>query len=127
MATKSVTKILQEARELILDPDHWIRGHSARTSRRGAVVNLHSPRATCFCASGAIRRASGENTGANKGAHESPERLLQRAIRDGLGNKLSRVTSFNDRPGRIVKIHGEVIAAFDAAIKLSKSRKKVTA
>lgn len=115
MATKSTTKILQEARALILDPEHWIRGTMARTKRRGIAVPARDPRATCFCASGAIRRASGD------APYFRAEGVLLDAMR-GTG-----VMSFNDRPGRISKIHAEVIAAFDAAIKLSKSRKKVLA
>lgn len=119
MAAKSVTRILQEARELILDPKHWTRGQFARRTKRSGPASVMDPKATCFCAVGATMRASGGS------AQESALDYLRRAIKETGGEARGRITVFNDRPGR--KVHTEVIAAFDEAIKLSKSRKKVTA
>lgn len=123
---KSVTRIIQDARALIADPAHWIRGTNAKTSQRGAVVSPDSAEATCFCAEGALIRAGGESINRLRAS-----RALRDALRGdtvgAIGFERRHLISYNDREGSKAKIHGEVIALFDAAIKKSKSRKKVSA
>lgn len=47
---------LKAARDLISVPQRWTQGASAR-NRDGHTCSPLSPEATCFCATGAVRRA----------------------------------------------------------------------
>lgn len=120
MVTRSVTNILQEARALIETPKTWIRHAGARSSPRGPVVSATDPSAQCFCAIGAIAHVTGPMS-----MREPALAILRRALREIDGSQ--HLTHYNDRKGPKAKIHAEVLALFDAAIKLSKSRKRVSA
>ena len=50
--------ILRSARALIDTPEKWTRGTNARNAS-GRSVPFDSPSAVCFCAYGAVLRASG--------------------------------------------------------------------
>ena len=93
--------ILAEARELLSDEQRWCKRSFARTWL-GIPVLVQSRLARRYCALGAIMRA-GRKFGL-------PVNNAQRA----LGWQTVRpIPDWNDEPRRT---HGEVIAAFDAAI-----------
>lgn len=117
---KTATRILENARALISEPEHWTRGTMARVGVRGRHVDSKDADATCFCALGALRRAASSGS-----EFEEVRYLLGRAIGSlGAGK---RIALYNDRKGCKTKRHAEILAAFDAAIKLSKPRKRVSA
>ena len=61
MSREYTTKgILEDALELIEDPDRWTRGFYARDAE-GVSVDPYSERACRFCALGAVARISGRD------------------------------------------------------------------
>lgn len=53
-----ISETLDAAADLILQPGKWTRGTYARDSR-GRAVFINDPKATCFCAVGAILHLEG--------------------------------------------------------------------
>jgi len=119
-----VTEVLEKALALIANPKHWTQDEYARTAPiRGASVGWKSPRAKCFCALGALRRAAGSEC--------SPDFYVGRDLLNqaALAACDFNVISINDSYGRDMA-HAKVVKAFKDAIKLSKRRttgKTVTA
>jgi hypothetical protein len=93
--------VLVRARELIADERRWCRGSLAR-GWLDIPVRVRSGFARRYCALGAIMRA-GRELGLS--AREATQALEWQTVR--------RVPNWNDDPQRT---HGEVIAAFDAAV-----------
>ena len=102
---KTVVEILKEARELVAKG--WTRGCSARDAK-GDFVRPESPDATCWCAYGAVARAT-DDEATGKWA------IATRYLGDAVGY---HVPAFNDAPGRT---QVEVLAVFDAAIAKAKA------
>jgi hypothetical protein len=106
--------ILRAARARIADPAHWTKGAFARTANvsldeRGTGCNAVDPRATCWCAEGAIRFVTNDD----RHAHEAVGKLLELAVDPG--GRLS-IATFNDSSGTT---HADVLAAFDRAIAIA--------
>lgn len=91
-------KTLIKARKLIDTPEKWTQGALAR-KKAGHVSDIDGKGAVCFCALGAIIKASG--------ALDTDAYNIFRRVIDG------SISTFNDDPPRT---HAEVLAAFDAAI-----------
>jgi hypothetical protein len=53
--TREARRLLEHARELIADPDHWTKGAFARDAL-GEWVGIHNPKACRFCAGAALFR-----------------------------------------------------------------------
>jgi hypothetical protein len=104
----TVAEKLREARALIAKG--WTQGEFART-KTGRKTPPKSPSATCFCASGAVIRATGA-AGVAEGLFSQEFRVLRQAVR---GN----VVIWNDAPERT---QAEVLQAFDRAIELAESQ-----
>lgn len=98
-AAPSVREVLTKARELIADEKRWTRDCSARNAA-GNYVSVFDDSAACWCASGAIWKASA----AQVNLCETAMACLRHECRMG-------VAGFNDR-----HTHAEVLAAFDRAI-----------
>ncbi len=96
----TTAQILRAARELIADERHWTTNVLARDAG-GCLTMVASDDATCFCAVGALLKATGR----------SGITAARRAIEDAAGIERSRVFEWND-----THTHAEVLAAFDRAI-----------
>lgn len=99
-------EVLTEARALIARPDRWVQGGSAM-NLRGAFCSALSPAAVCWSADGVVLRAA-------KGDIDDTyvaRRCLKQAV------DTDSLIDWNDAEGRT---HAEVLAAFDAAIRLAK-------
>lgn len=93
-------ELLVAARLLIEKPEHWTQGLFARDSE-GYSAPSRSPEAVCFCAMGAVMRASGDDPELE---YEGIHLLAQALGKQGLA-------SFNDN-----RCHEEVLSLFDRAI-----------
>ncbi len=73
------SQVLEEAAELLADPQRWAQGATARDAR-GRRVHPSSPYAVCWCAEGAVARL------ANRHGVLPPSlmKTLDRAAEDGL-------------------------------------------
>ncbi len=100
-----VAETLDKARALI--EKGWTQGASARGKSK-RQVELNSPSAVCFCASGAINRAAPRFGGVYAAASEA----LKRAI----GQRF--IVAWNDAEGRT---QAEVIQAFKEAAALARA------
>src|SRR6185369_1255158 len=97
----STLRILKAARDLISEPARWTTGCMAKNSM-GVQVDPRAPEAACFCAMGAIKRAS-RDLGSEWDARD--------ALRTEVGNAQGSIALFNDNG-----THAEIIAAWDRAI-----------
>lgn len=94
-----VITTLKAARKLITLRKNWTQGWFAH-SKTGKEVDPRSRYATCWCASGAIRKF-------NPNWYADAERALEDAMH-------GEISTFNDDSS-----HRLVLRAFDAAIKLA--------
>ena len=104
MTTKEV---LIAARDLIAEPEHWIKGAMAKRTR-GSRVRLDSdhPDATCFCLLGAVVCAAG----VGKLILEDAEDTLRVWLP---ANYNGQISDFNDARSTT---HADVLAVLDCAI-----------
>lgn len=117
-------KILRDARALLDDPDHWVKSNYAVTEM--GSCDAWDPKACAFCALGAVRKVS--PTASDRLTRhlliEAENLLALRTLADAMGGNPARedsliedaciVADFNDHHKRK---HGEVLVAFDEAIK----------
>lgn len=61
MSIKSTSNILKEAKKVISDPNRWTKEAYAKTAT-GHRTDPNSPRAHCYCISGAVRKVIGLGT-----------------------------------------------------------------
>lgn len=106
----SAAEILRKAREYLTPEGAWTQGTFARDETK-RDVSYAGDEATCFCAAGAIFRAS-SRTGAGVGP-ESDALTALRSVVVKLDGGYQGIPFWNDLPGRT---QAEVLAAFDAAI-----------
>jgi hypothetical protein len=97
-----VLDILIRARKLIEAPERWTKGAMARNSV-GARVSAYAPDAICFCAQGALKKASDWDDHLSQAALR-----LNRAITIPVG-----YITYNDEPETT---HADILALFDRAI-----------
>ena len=107
MEDKTAVDVLREARELIAKPGGWTQGVFARTSE-GKACPWQASTASCFCALGAVERASAAG---NRWHTRNQATDILRS--EGIGNIAESISLWNDAPHRT---QADVIAAFDAAI-----------
>lgn len=98
---KTIVQILIDARTLLVEKG-WTKLAPARDAE-GRIVRPHNPSATCFCASGAVTRASDHPT-----STEVAYSRLMRFIPPQYGS----VQFFNDYQSSVVP----VLELFDRAI-----------
>ena len=103
-----VRRLLMDAKALINKPEHWIKGKYAR-SAKGREVDLGSPKARRFCASGAMLRAASTR---DDSIYRRANRILKGPTRSGL-------VAFNDAPSTT---HAMVMRLFNAAIRRAKEQ-----
>ena len=99
----AVREVLVNARELISKPEAWTKRSYARSAGGDPVVP-YSPKAACWCVSGAIS-ISGRDITVRWAARD--------AILFAAGTSVMDVPTWNDAPERT---HAEVLAVFDKAI-----------
>jgi hypothetical protein len=104
----STLQILSRARELISDPKNWVQGIIA-TDRSGKPSALASSATVCFCAVGALKRATIEH-----GYSPLFSITAQIKLSETMGNETT--IHFNDTHS-----HAEVLAKFDEAIRNAQS------
>lgn len=112
---EAIVEALILAKEKIAAPGAWTQGYYAKDAD-GNDVRGNEKGAVCFCAYGAVEAATGTQHGCTK---DTAFGVLREASLEATG--FSPV-SYNDKPGRTL---AEVLAVFDAAIKLG--QKKVDA
>lgn len=102
----SPADILRAARELISTPEKWTQEWYSR-DESGEWVSLST--ASCFCAVGALARASGLDD-----ASDFEDRTLSKFFERAIG--ASSIVNWNDDKDRT---HAEILAGFDRAIALA--------
>lgn len=108
-----ITKgILEAARTLISDPERWTTGDYALDADGNSVLPV-SPRAACWCALGAIDRASHYAAGHDEFLeHATVLRELQKTVRQDLGfTSIGGIVDYND-----TATHDQVLELFDRTI-----------
>jgi hypothetical protein len=101
MSGEQLTKpseILSAAADLIEQPGRWTQGAFARTQHKIATEALDES-AVCFCASGAIYRASGKRTST---ALRTIDAASEVARRHGASN----IADFNDTASTALEVSG---------------------
>jgi hypothetical protein len=96
--------IIERARELIAEPEHWCRGSYAR-GKGGVSVSVGDSSARRFCAMGALILAALELTGDIQRGRELAYRAASTISQTG------SLVFVNDHRG-----HAAVLALFDKAI-----------
>lgn len=110
MNPETTLTVLEQARELIADEQHWCQGADARDSR-GRIVDIGVPRAQAWCALGAIGHIC---VARNLGGGFQLTALIAVAEEAGiyLEDPVYRtVPAYND-----THTHGEVLELFDRTI-----------
>jgi hypothetical protein len=92
MYPKEKIEILQKAKEILSKPGAWLKRTYARTET-GISTWGHSPNAVCWCAIGAVQKAtlSPEET-----KNSIPDWTKVQGIWDELDRTIGDVTVFND-------------------------------
>ena len=122
--TAIVHDYLIEARNLIAEPQHWVRADNARNSA-GKSVDTDDPSAVCFCAIGALvhvndqrRRRSDYNDQHLPAAFIALENAIYEPDHPRrYYDTASNIIRWNDR---VERQHHEVIDAFDDAIAMTR-------
>jgi hypothetical protein len=104
---KTTLQILEES--LVLVTDGWTQGEWAKDANGKGLV-YDNPKATCFCAEGAILR-SGASEDSSIPQEDAQERLKEAIV------STESIADWNDAPERTQE---EVIVAFSRAIELEK-------
>ena len=99
-------EVLIVARKLIEKPENWTRDFLARDSH-GDPVYVHSDKAVCFCAMGALHKAIGETSA----------EYLDVVASLASAARIDTVAGFND-----THTHDEVLALFGKAIEMEKAK-----
>ncbi len=103
-----IKSTLQAARDLITDPKAWIKGDYARSEQGLTLYSPSHPDAACFCAIGALARASGMSAG------QVEQSDLAAALNLAMGRiPQASVANLNDS-----STHEEILAIFDRAIEV---------
>lgn len=106
---KTQLEILEHARALIADPEHWTRGACARRVD-GLCVDMGDTSAHCFCSIGAVGRAT-LDLDVYPSLSKTFDTLESLGIPEGTPVDQSRLATYNDS-----HTHEEVLAMFDRAI-----------
>lgn len=104
----NLRQLLERSRELIADPKHWTQGVGARDAS-GNPIASDAPECVCWCAAGAIYKASSDALDDGYASHYGETKLWvdQMAWKRGFAN----IESLNDNTD-----HATVLAVFDEAI-----------
>lgn len=106
-APTSLSDTLRQAKALIADPKHWIKGSEAQVNKRDADswVMPRDPTAGAWCAIGAIKKVDGP--------YEADALATLTHTISGYDSDWSDIGYYNDAPHRR---HKHVMAKFDKAI-----------
>ena len=103
-------EIVRRAREIISEPEQFSRVYFAR-GWADESVDFADPRATKFCAVGALQRAAFEMTGDRSEAYAAAQGVQEVVRAARVGGDASSLMEINDREG-----HEAVLELFDAAL-----------
>lgn len=106
MNTQEKIDVLKRARKLIEKPEHWGKESFAKDAE-GEAVPVHSRKAVCFCAVGALIRANPIGGLLQNGA------VKELAAGLGTGRYLDTTKIFNWNDSAT---HEQMLAHFDATI-----------
>lgn len=103
-------EVLIAARKVIEKPENWTQGTMVRDIY-GEAIFIHSSRAVCFCAMGALHKVIGDTSDEWLNVVDDAAATLASAAR------VDTVAGFND-----IHTHAEVLALFDKAIETEKAK-----
>jgi len=106
-------EILVAGRDLLSNPDHWIKKTLAR-SKNGEKCDPTEARATCFCTIGAIHKVVGSG---QKSLKLEVVGYLIKALDERKHRVSAIVVAFNDHP---TTKHSDVLELWDKAIELAR-------
>lgn len=109
---RCVNLVLIRAREIISDEARWIKGYYAK-KKDGVKTAASSPYATCWCAVGAIIKATSEVAQKDFKRRLDIEDAAATALDDIIIPKFDSVANFNDHSSTT---HKDVLEVFDRAI-----------
>lgn len=104
---KTDREVLEQAIELIENPEHWTQGALARDVT-GQHVDPLAPTAVTWCARGALWRASGRHHQENT---QQIGRLIAHIMGGGIMGGRNGIIGFNDN-----SLHGDVVLAMKRAL-----------
>lgn len=110
-SAKTPAQILRDARALIDTPGKWTQYTYARTAL-GTKTDASSPRAVCYCASGAINRVESRISVPFEDKAPAAKRA-RKYLSAAIPGSILHVPSFNDRSNTT---HDDIMALFDRAI-----------
>lgn len=113
---KTQAEILEEAKALIKPMKNWTQGYYAHDSN-GKNVTPDDPKATKFCAIGAVYRAGVANGLFPNGETARAEKTLNRVAADRYS--VPGIASLNDIGDRRTA-HDKIMRVFDRAIALAR-------
>lgn len=106
------SEILIKAKEVIVNPENWIKHYYAYDKNRSPVGRGTHPDAVCFCSVGALQKVIGDKGDASDiFVNTSKIRELTKVLGDVAGET---ITEYNDSHN-----HSEVMEVWDKAIELS--------
>ncbi|WP_316207449.1 hypothetical protein [Bradyrhizobium sp. SZCCHNR3118] len=123
---RKTSEILTEARAIIADPAQWTQEALAR-DKDGNMVAFSDPAAVCFCAAGAIGKASGaviddrgdwdssDYTTASLYLAKAAFRLADTSAYTGINDGTIKLTDHRD-----LSAHESILLVLDNAIGLAK-------
>lgn len=106
---KEIVKTLEEARDLISQPEKWTKG---------AMVRGGFGTSTQYCAVGAIRRVSFHGESEWMPTFSDAYYYLRRALPDWYRSRRQSVEEYNDAK---LRKHKDIMALYDKAIELAKA------
>lgn len=121
---KLVVKVLEGTLSRIGLPAKWVQGELAQDERKRAV-SPSSPRADCWCVTGAmlaetVKQFEGDVSQETSAAYTLARAYLRSAITGGdVSNSKLSIVAWNDH---IRRRHAEVVAALQGAIRIAKER-----
>lgn len=125
---RAVTEIIKQAKALIQNEQKWIKGVSAsrcKGSTGSVELPFQSKHATCFCATGAVRRAAYDICTTLQNAYwwrECDKALivLDKTL-DRMNKRAWSVEIYNDKASTT---HADIMTLFDRAIALAEANEK---
>lgn len=120
----STLDALKAARSLITPLEKWTTNAYARTRPGGAAVASVDPRATCWCAIGALSKVCETGDGLGDGYEKTlsfkAREALEVACRNIFGK--NEPVDVNDQMG-----HDAVLKAYDAAVAAEEAKSEIVA
>jgi hypothetical protein len=120
VSDEAVKEIILGVKNLLIVPEHWTKGHTARDAN-GEAVRLNSGEDVCWCLTGALNKVCYERNPQDDGIilreYETVYTKIAKAIPDDVETRrlfgYPHVPDWNDVPERT---HAEIIEVLDRAL-----------